>query len=85
MFPPCPAGIAPRRVYTSLLVQNQIDGLFGSARCADDEALVILQNLQPVLDVGGAVAEAAAGFQAHMIDQRCRAYLRDELFLEIGL
>ena len=69
--------------FLSSLVQNQIDSLFCAARCAHDEPLVALQDAQPVLDVGGAVAEAAGRFKADMIDQRCRAYLRDELFFAV--
>ena len=83
MFPPCPTGIAPRRVSLSSLVQNQVDGFLRAARCAHDEALVILQDAQPVLDVGGAIAEAAGRFKSDVIDQRCCAYLCDELFLAV--
>ena len=82
-MPPCPTGIAPRRVSLSSLVQNQVDGFLRTARCAYDEPLVALQDAQPVLDVGRAVAEAAGRFKADVIHQCCRAYLCDELFLAV--
>lgn len=39
-------------------VQDQCDCLFGFARCADDQALVIAQGLNPGLDIGGRIAKA---------------------------
>ena len=66
-----------------LLVQNQVDRLFGSARCTNDEPLVILQHLQPVLEIGRVVAEAAAGFQADVIHQDSGSNLCDQLFLAV--
>ena len=67
----------------SLLVQNQVDRLLCLACCTDDEPLVILQHLQPVLKIGRVVTEAAAGFQADVIHQRSGSNLRDKLFLAV--
>ena len=39
--------------------KDEVDGLFCSSCGADDEALVILQSLQPVLNIRGAVVETA--------------------------
>ena len=41
----------------SLFAHYQRDSLFSLARRRDDEALVVLQHLQPVLDICGAVPE----------------------------
>ena len=65
--------------------QDQVHSLFGSAGGAHDEALVALQNRQPVLDIGCVVAEAPLVLQPHMADQRGRADLRDQLFLAVIL
>ena len=66
-----------------LLVQDKIDGFFRLARCRYDEAFVAFQHLQPILDVGGIVAEAAGGFKPDVIDQRCRPDFCHQFFLAV--
>ena len=66
-----------------MLPQNQVHSLFGFSGCDDDEALVILQHLQPVLNVGCIVAEAVGGFKPHMVDQGRSSDFCDKFFLAV--
>ena len=67
-----------------LLVQNHLDGFLRLARGADNEALVVLQDVKPILYVSGAVAEAARRFQTCCVHQRRGSYFRNQLFFGIG-
>ena len=66
-----------------LLVQNHLDGFLRLARGADDEALVIFQDAEPILNVSSAVAEAVRRFQIGCIHQRRGSDFRDQLFFGI--
>ena len=66
------------------LSENQVHGFLSFARCADNEALVIPENLQPVLDVCCIIAEVAGGFKPCMIHQRGGSDFCDELLFTVG-
>lgn len=50
---------------------------------ADDEAFIVLQDAQPILDVGCTVAEAVGCFQANMTHQGSSANLGHKFFLAV--
>lgn len=58
MFRPlrAPAGDKPPQGRISLFCEDKFYGLFGFAGGTDDEAFVVLQYAQPVLNVGGGAA-----------------------------
>ena len=64
-----------------LTIENQINGFLRFPSCADDESFVILQYFEPVLNISGAVAEAARGFKPTVINQRYTTDLSHKLFL----
>ena len=65
------------------LSKNQIYGFFSFTRCADDESFVISHHLDPSLNIGGAVLEAAGSFQPCRIDKCCCADLCNQFFLAL--
>ena len=62
--------IPASKIIVILLVQDHLDGFLRLARGADDEALVILQDAEPILNVSSAVAEAVRSLQTCGIHQR---------------
>ena len=58
-------------------------GLLGFSRGGYYQSFVILQCLEPALDIGGRVAEAAVCFQSQHIYKHCRAHFRNQFFFAI--
>ena len=59
-----------QRLYRRLIfTQDHLHSLLSPTGCADDQALVILQSVQPVLDVSRAVAEAVSRLQTDTVNQ----------------
>ena len=75
--------ISAPKIIAILLVQNHLNGFLRLARGADDEALVVFQDVKPILNVSGAVAEAVRRFQTGYIYQRRGSDFRYKLFFGI--
>ena len=74
--------LAPK-IIVILWVQDHLNGFLRLARGADDEALVVFQDAEPILDVSGAVAEAARSLQTGCAHQRRGSDFRNQLFFGI--
>ena len=85
MFVFTPAPRPSRRLAYESHAQNQIDRFLSLARRTDDEPLVILQHLEPVLHICRTVSEAVRRLKSRMIDQRRRANLCDQFFFAVRL
>ena len=66
--------IPASKIIVILLVQDHLNGFLRLARGADNEALVVFQDAEPILNVGGAVEEAVRRFQTSCVHQRRCAY-----------
>ena len=75
--------IPASKIIVILLVQGHLDGFLRLARGADNEALVVFQDVKPILNVSGAVAEAARRFQTGCVHQRRGSDFRYKLFFGI--
>ena len=75
--------ISASKIIAILLVQDHLDGFLRLARGADNEALVVFQDVKPILYVSGAVAEAVRRFQTSCVHQRRCAYFCYKLFFGI--
>ena len=64
--------------------EDYVDSLFSFTCGADDEALIVLQHLQPVMNVGRAVAETPGGFKACVVDECRNSDFRDQFFFAVG-
>ena len=69
--------------FSSLLIENQVHSLLRFACSTHDEPFVALQDVQPVLNVGGAVAEAGGGFKPDMAHQSCCPNFSDQFLLAV--
>ena len=66
-----------------LLVQDHLNGFLRLARGTDDEAFVVFQDAEPILNVSGAVAEAARSFQTGGVHQRRGSDFCNQFFFGI--
>ena len=64
-------------------VENQLDGLFGTGGGADNHSLVVLQNAEPGLNIGGGVFEAGRRFKAQFMQAAGGADFRDKLLFAV--
>ena len=78
---PCGGWFAAGKPVLSCRPKDQFNGLVSLARRADDEALVILQDLKPALNISGIISEALRGLQPSVVYQCGGTDFRDKLFL----
>lgn len=76
-------GLSGRRRFLELGAEDEVGSFLGLGGGLDDERFVILQLLQPVLEVGGGVLHR--GFDAGVTAQERCAHFGDEFFLAIRI
>ena len=67
-----------------LEVQDHPHGLVRLGRGGNDQALVVVQGGQPVLDISRVVARAAGGFNADRVQDGGAADLGDQFLVGVG-